>query len=282
MSLRLSWSLGSLGRTACRKCSFCATWQTLNLRIWRCAAAQRFCSVYAHEETVRRRPTAALRWTPVLPSLHAVLIGETGVKQAAALTWWSENVRRLRVTDWRIHRSAFTSGPPHLTPAHAVVEPEHFHRGGQSETIAHTGVARKPIFVRVAHGCGSGCCPWLLTRLFIQSVTVYSTVLFGFLCMKSTSFWLVNSQADKYFKHIKYYRMQCTQITDSFSSWSRITFNFHRKKFISCAVKNQNISKLRERPFHSNTFSFACQILNMWLMQLNPITCYCECMGTNI
>lgn len=108
------------------------------------AAAPRLCSVYAHAETLRRT-TAALGWAPVLSSLHAVLIGDTNGKQAAALTWWSESVRRLRVTDWRTHSSSLSSGPPHLTPSHAVAEPEHFHRGGQSGTIAHTGAARKLI-----------------------------------------------------------------------------------------------------------------------------------------
>lgn len=166
----LSWCLDSAGRTACRKCPFCATWQILNLRIWRCAAEPRRCSVYAHAETLRRRTTAALGWAPVLSSLHAVLIGDTNGKEAAALTWWSENVRRLRVTDWRTHSSSLSSGPPHLTPSHAVAEPEHFHRGGQSETIAHTGAARKLIFVKVANCSGSDCHSWLLIY-FRQAVT---------------------------------------------------------------------------------------------------------------
>lgn len=42
-----------------------------------------------------------LHWPGRLSSLrlHAVLVGDTDVKPAAALTWWSEDVRGLRVTD---------------------------------------------------------------------------------------------------------------------------------------------------------------------------------------
>lgn len=64
--LRLSGFLDRVWRTARRKCQFCAKWQILNLRIWRCAAAQRFCSVYAHAETLcrRKKKTAAPDWAP--------------------------------------------------------------------------------------------------------------------------------------------------------------------------------------------------------------------------
>lgn len=57
------------------------------------------------------------------------LVGQSGGKQAAALTWWRENVRRLRVARWRIRSSAQSPGRERLTPS--VAEPEHF-----------TGVAR--------------------------------------------------------------------------------------------------------------------------------------------
>lgn len=95
-----------------------------------CAAAQRFCSVYAHAETLRHGRAAALAWATALRSPQAVSSGDTGVKPAAAPTWWSQSVRRRRVTDWRSHGSALSSGPPHLTPFHA------FPRSGGARTLS--------------------------------------------------------------------------------------------------------------------------------------------------
>lgn len=123
------------------------SWPIRNLGIWRRSA-----------EPLQRRASAAstpmqglcaavkLLHRPGRPSRPRApyLLGHSGGKQAAALTWWWENVRSLRVTRWWIHSSAQSPGRARLTPS--VAEPEYFHRGGQNETIAHTGVAHEQIF----------------------------------------------------------------------------------------------------------------------------------------
>lgn len=96
---------------------------------------------------------------PVLPSLHVVLMGNADVQEAAAPTWSVGGCPEAQ-GHRRVHprqRSVFRTSASHAFTRSGGARTFSQVGGGQSETIAHTGVARKLTFVKVAVCCGSGC-----------------------------------------------------------------------------------------------------------------------------